>query len=857
MKRTISFVCTTLILFSMLAITPPSLVHAATTWVVANTNDSGAGSLRQAITSAASGDTIQFNPALSGQTITLASTITIAKNLTIDGSGLASRIEISGGNAVRVFIIDASVDLTVDIKNVVIKEGKQTGTATSFSGGAIYVGNHINLTIQNAVIKDNEAYKAGAMFVSSYGNVVISDSEITNNFTDTDAGAIYVNSIGTLTLKNSLVSNNAAQNNGTIYFSGASSLSLLENNTFSGNSAENGGAVYTQLGNARIEIHNNLFIGNSAYGSTNIGDGGALYLWSSNTSSLFVVENNTFYNNTAEQKGGAIKFSVSGNVYFNHNTLSNNSAAQGGNAYIFGGTDLEQNYNNIMANSTAGGDCYKQGTVNSTGSNNLIEDGSATCLTIMAGSLTVDPGLGPLADNWGPTQTMAITSSSPAWDAGNDAHCTDSEKDQRGVARPQSAHCDLGAYELDATSPMVTINQAADQEDPTSIPYIRFTVTFNEPIDPATFSASDISIGGDTAATSVVIAEAAPNNDTVFNVTISGMSASGTLTASIAPGVVKDIAQNDNQAGTSTDNSVEFNYDGTRPFVLSIVRADTDPTNQASVNFIVTFSEPVMHVSHGDFDITTTGVTGVQVGDIAGSDDVYTVPVTTGFGGSGTIRLDIRSDAQISDLAYNVIDQLPYTDGEIYTVDKLVQTTLTSTAENDGWILESTETSGNGGTMNSSASLFNLGDDAANRQYRTLLHFDTSALPDNAVITSATLKIKKQGQSGSDPFTILGALRVDMRKPAFGTPALALADFKSAAGKNNVSSFGSTAVSNWYSAFLNNAGRVYINRTGSTQFRIYFTTDDNNDNGADLMKFYSGNAGAANRPKLIIQYYVP
>ncbi|MCQ3939261.1 MAG: hypothetical protein DPW18_19790, partial [Chloroflexi bacterium] len=62
----------------------------------------------------------------------------------------------------------------------------------------------------------------------------------------------------------------------------------------------------------------------------------------------------------------------------------------------------------------------------------------------------------------------------------------------------------------------------------------------------------------------------------------------------------------------------------------------------------------------------------------------------------------------------------------------------------DGWILESSEASGAGGTMNPSAATFNLGDDAANRQYRTILHFDTSALPDNAVITSAVLKIRKQ-----------------------------------------------------------------------------------------------------------------
>jgi predicted outer membrane repeat protein len=195
--------------------------------------------------------------------------------------------------------------------------------------------------------------------------------------------------------------------------------------------------------------------------------------------------------------------------------------------------------------------------------------------------------------------------------------------------------------------------------------------------------------------------------------------------------------------------------------------------------------------------------------------------------------------------------------GSFEYVYPILTTTLKSVNTNDGWILESTETSGNGGTLNSATTTFNLGDDAANKQYRAILHFDTSSLPDTAVITSATLKIKKQGGMGTDPFTLLGDLKASVRKPAFGAATLALSDFKSAPGKNNVATFSNIPVSSWYSALVNNTGRVYINRTGTTQFRLAFTTDDNNDNAADLIKFYSGDAGAANRPQLIIEYYVP
>src|SRR6476469_8420985 len=95
---------TTSLMIGMLGTVPTMSVLAATI-TVTNTNDSGVGSLRQAMINAGSGDTITFHSSLSGQTITLVSTLVINKNLTIDGSALASKISISGNNSVRVFDI--------------------------------------------------------------------------------------------------------------------------------------------------------------------------------------------------------------------------------------------------------------------------------------------------------------------------------------------------------------------------------------------------------------------------------------------------------------------------------------------------------------------------------------------------------------------------------------------------------------------------------------------------------------------------------------------------------------------------------------------------------------------------------
>ncbi len=189
-----------------------------------------------------------------------------------------------------------------------------------------------------------------------------------------------------------------------------------------------------------------------------------------------------------------------------------------------------------------------------------------------------------------------------------------------------------------------------------------------------------------------------------------------------------------------------------------------------------------------------------------------------------------------------------------------VTVTVQSSGAQDGWVLESTETSKLGGTLNSVSTVFSIGDDAQDRQYRAILSFNTASLPDTAVITKVTLKIKKQGLVGTDPFTILGALRVDIRKPYFGSAVgLENSDFQAAAGKSNIGNIPNTPVSNWYTkVWSTDTFFSFINRTGTTQFRLRFVTDDNNDNGADYMKFFSGDtATAGNRPTLIIEYYVP
>jgi hypothetical protein len=73
-----------------------------------------------------------------------------------------------------------------------------------------------------------------------------------------------------------------------------------------------------------------------------------------------------------------------------------------------------------------------------------------------------------------------------------------------------------------------------------------------------------------------------------------------------------------------------------------------------------------------------------------------------------------------------------------------------------------------------------------------------------------------------------------------------------------VGTFGTAPVNNWYSAIIVRAGYPYINLLGTTQFRLRFATDDNNDNNADYMRFYSGDVTDGTMlPRLIVVYYIP
>lgn len=223
---------------------------------------------------------------------------------------------------------------------------------------------------------------------------------------------------------------------------------------------------------------------------------------------------------------------------------------------------------------------------------------------------------------------------------------------------------------------------------------------------------------------------------------------------------------------------------------------------------------------------------------------------------SGSPAINTGDNARCESTDQRGVTRPQGTHCEIGAYEVSLNAMLKSVGANDGSIVESAENSNTGGTLNNAATTINLGDDAANKQQRAILSFNTSNLPDNAVILKLTLKVKKNAiVGGGDPLNIFQGFKVDIKKGTFGAAALELGDFNAAAGKT-YGPFSPTLSSDRYSINLTSA-KGYVNKTGNTQIRLRFSLDDNNNSVANFLKLFSGNATATDRPQLVIQYYVP
>jgi CSLREA domain-containing protein len=307
--------------------------------------------------------------------------------------------------------------------------------------------NSSSATISGVTISGGSTTEEGGdiSFEPSGGGVLRLEADVISEGESGSAGGgLYVEE-GALEMFDTTVSANSAEKGGGVFDENDSSEpAVLERDTFVGNSAEEGGGIDIEI--AEVSITNSTFSGN----------GGAAAI------------------------GGAILIVSDGNVSLLNDTLSGDMAApQSGGAEIHATQGQQLHIVNTIvgpaAAGLAGSECFLD--INLTSESN-IDAGNSCGFQASDGSLNeTDPMLEPLADNGGPTKTMALRATSPAISAGAKTPCP--AIDQRGVTRPQpgDGSCDIGAYEYNVPG-------GGEQPTPTPTPVTPTTTTKLAPVCP-------------------------------------------------------------------------------------------------------------------------------------------------------------------------------------------------------------------------------------------------------------------------------------------------------------------------------------------------------------------------------------
>jgi hypothetical protein len=439
------------------SVVAPGVAQAApqTYTVGTNANTSSAGestcttagnttcSLREAISLANANtpdnDTILFNSNLTGSTIQLSSgALEITDGVSIDAGSTGARVD--GGADDRVFYVDPTTEYdAVSVSGLTMRNG--IGSPTGQDNGGVVENHSANLTISNAVVSDGYTTDGGAGVYSREGALMIDHSTISGNYAGFGAG-IFAYS-GEVTISDSTVSGNYTHPGELGYdqmggglFLGASASTTVNRSTFFDNTANYGGGVFTRYGSGSVTIENSTISGNHAL----------------------------------THGGGGVSFAGTRTVTVNAATVTGNDAGTYGGGLAATNAALANPVveNSIVTGNTATGLPGSSDLYSYTGTFDYF-DTAFSLIGVPAGYVNetvtgsnlmgVDPKLGALTNNGGPTQTQVPLCGSPVIDAGKSF---DGGEDQRGLTRPVELAdypnatggdgSDIGAVELQ-TSP--------------------------------------------------------------------------------------------------------------------------------------------------------------------------------------------------------------------------------------------------------------------------------------------------------------------------------------------------------------------------------------------------------------------
>ncbi|CAN5121079.1 hypothetical protein BH11PLA2_BH11PLA2_17010 [soil metagenome] len=466
-------------------------VNIPTTYFVENADDSGPGSLRQAISDSyfitpGADDIIEFKSTFfdgTAKTITLNSPIDVLEGVKLNTANVANNVTISGGGLVRLFTIDDTVPTTVQT----VTMNNLTLTAGSAAGGGAISVNGESLILTNTRITNSKATGGGGAVL--FSNNVAGQSKFV--------------------LTNSVLSGNSASGAGGAVEGGPGDLTqIITDSSVTGNTASSGGAITVAY--ATLTMSGSTISGNSASGS-----GGGLRVYGSTIS----ISNSTISGNTSGATGGAVNFfTVGAGSVFNvrNSTITANKAATAGGGigrtsttnFTTGNFSIESTI--VAGNTNASTPDFSFATNSQiiAGNNNLIGVAGVGNFTLSGtGNLTgtlatpLNAKLGGLANNGGTVQTHALIVGSPAIDAGSNIAPALSF-DSRGVGfnRVENGIADIGSFERVQGFPFASGGPYTNidfSNYTTQNPYT-FTLTYSNEsnIDSASIGGNDVKVNG-------------------------------------------------------------------------------------------------------------------------------------------------------------------------------------------------------------------------------------------------------------------------------------------------------------------------------------------------------------------------
>lgn len=455
------------VLLSVLAVMCVQATAQAATFTVTNLADSGPGSLRSAVAAANAApgaDTVRFQAGLAG-TLHLSGAITVTDDLDMQGPG-PSLLTLSGSPASRIFTLAGTSARRPSIK----LSGITMANGRGENGGAVD-GEQVNLTIRNAVLRDNAASSRGGAIHLGRGDLTLQDVDLANNVATSSGGAVYYFA-GRFNMKRGRVRHNDGLYGGGIHFGGPAPSVLIEDSVFSGNSTTySGGAISAGYDMPAFRIARSSFVDNRSGQPT----GAAIVLgWPGGgpDGTPAVIENSTFSGNYTHHGNGRGIIAVNGGtlnlrnstVADNHTALNAAIPASGEGGAIWVGKARGNIVSTLFWNNTHGGALvdlgpspYLDATFNVSHSllHSTPEAGLINGISV-GNQLATNALLQPLVNaGTADTPVHPIPAYSTAVDAGSNP--ANLATDQRGHARtvdlipcrsPQLALTDVGAYEL-------------------------------------------------------------------------------------------------------------------------------------------------------------------------------------------------------------------------------------------------------------------------------------------------------------------------------------------------------------------------------------------------------------------------